>query len=300
MTTAKQTTKRTAPSGARRNGPQAVPDADEADLDARTRQGSRRLPDAEEDTQLVLAVLRGLEILEAFRPNGPMLGNTALAELTGLPKPTVSRLTYTLMRSGYLTFHRQRREYELGPRAVALGAVALSRMNIRRLAIPMMEQLAQHGFNVGLGIRDGHVMVYTDACQGASLVGLRLFAGSRVPLLTSAMGRAYLGAIDEDERTELLEELKPGYSGNWKRVVEGIERAAREIQEHGYCVSLGDWHADINGVAAPIAIPDDDRVYVVNVGGPAYMLTEEKIRTTLGPGVARLAQDVRSTLAPTA
>ena len=292
MTTVKKPNKRTAPVQAQRQ-------ADVGDVDVRTRQGSRQLPDVEEDNQLVLAVLRGLEILEAFRPNGPMLGNTALAELTGLPKPTVSRLTYTLMRSGYLTFHRQRREYELGPRAVALGAVALSRMNIRRLAIPMMEQVAQHGFNVGLGIRDGHVMVYTDACQGASLVGLRLFAGSRIPLLTSAMGRAYLGAIDEGERTGLLDELKPGYTGNWKQVVDGIERAAREIQEHGYCVSLGDWHADINGVAAPIAIPDDDRVYVVNVGGPAYMLTEEKIRTTLGPDVARLAQDVRGTLAPT-
>jgi DNA-binding IclR family transcriptional regulator len=267
----------------------------------RTRQGSRRLPDPEEDNQLVLAVIRALEILEAFRPDGPTLGNTALAERTGLPKPTVSRLTYTLMRSGYLTFDRRRREYELGPRAVALGSIALSRHDVRRIAVPLMEQLAQHhGFNVGLGIRDSDVMIYTDACQGAALVGLRLFAGSRVPIMGSAMGFAYLTTMAEAERTALLDQLQPRYADRWGVLTRALDRAAADMATHGYCVSLGGWHEDINGVAAPVVVPGDHRAYVVNVGGPAYMMTERKIRETLGPEVAALAREVRAALAPDA
>src|SRR5690554_3563507 len=48
------------------------------------------------DTQFVSSVARALAVLNAFLPKGGRLGNTELAERTGLTKPTVSRLTYTL------------------------------------------------------------------------------------------------------------------------------------------------------------------------------------------------------------
>ena len=265
---------------------------------ATTRQGRAAVPDPGDDSQLVLAVVRAFEVLEAFRPNGPPLGNAELAELTGLPKPTVSRLTYTLMRSGYLTFDRRRREYELGPRAVALGSIALSRLDVRGVALPLMDELSQSGFNVGLGIRDDAVMVYTDACQGSALVGLRLYAGSRVPIMGSAMGTAYLTTLAHAERTALLDQLQPRYADRWDSLMRDLDRALGDIGTLGYCVSLGGWHADINGVAAPIVVPSLHGPYVVNVGGPAYMLTEETIHRTVGPGVARLARTVRAALSP--
>jgi DNA-binding IclR family transcriptional regulator len=256
------------------------------------------VPGPDDDNQLVLAVVRALEVLEAFRPGGPTLGNAALAERTGLPKPTVSRLTYTLMRSGYLTFDRRRREYELGPRAVALGSIALSRLDVRGAALPLMEELSQSGFNVGLGIRDDAVMVYTDACQGSALVGLRLYAGSRIPIMGSAIGTAYLATLADAERTALLDQLRPRYADRWDTLMQDLDRAVHDISTVGYCVSIGGWHADINGVAAPIVVPSAHGTYVVNLGGPGYMLTEDMIHRTVGPAVARLARDVRTALSP--
>lgn len=264
-----------------------------------TRQGRAAVPEPQDDNQLVLAVARALQVLEAFRPGGPTLGNTTLAELTGLPKPTVSRLTYTLMRSGYLTFDRRSREYELGPRAVALGSIALSRLDIRRVALPLMEELSESGFNVGLGIADDAVMVYTDACQGSALVGLRLDAGSRVPIMGSAMGMAYLTTLADTERAALLNRLRPRYADRWTVLMRDLDRAVHDVATLGYCVSLGGWHADINGVAAPIMAPSAHGTYVVNLGGPGYMLTEEIIHRTAGPGVAQLARNVRAALNPT-
>src|SRR5690606_14262719 len=98
--------------------------------------------------------------------------NTELAERTGLPAATVSRITYTLARCGFLTFNRRLRMYELGGEAFAIGRVALANLDIRRLAKPHMRELAESsGFNVGLGTRDRHLMIYTDACEGGSIVG---------------------------------------------------------------------------------------------------------------------------------
>src|SRR5438105_15885292 len=54
------------------------------------------------DKQFATTLARGLEILRCFTPEAPVLGNKDLATRTGLPKPTVSRFTYTLSRLGYL------------------------------------------------------------------------------------------------------------------------------------------------------------------------------------------------------
>ena len=50
--------------------------------------------------QFVTALARGIELLRCFSPRENVLGNQELARMTGLPKPTVTRLTNTLMRLG--------------------------------------------------------------------------------------------------------------------------------------------------------------------------------------------------------
>ena len=45
------------------------------------------------ERQFVLALARGLEILRSFEPGDRLLGNQDISRRTGLPKPTVSRLT---------------------------------------------------------------------------------------------------------------------------------------------------------------------------------------------------------------
>jgi DNA-binding IclR family transcriptional regulator len=64
---------------------------------------------------------RGVEILRAFRPGSELLGNGELAERTGLPKSTVSRLTQTLVAVGMLQAESALRAYRLAPAVLSLG-----------------------------------------------------------------------------------------------------------------------------------------------------------------------------------
>ncbi|HWK65820.1 MAG TPA: IclR family transcriptional regulator [Rhizobiaceae bacterium] len=255
------------------------------------------LDDLESDNQFVKALGRGLEILSAFKAGDGPLGNTELAERSGLPTATVSRITYTLAKCGFLTFNRRLRMYELGGEAFVIGRVALANLDVRRLAKPFMRELAERsGFNVGLGTRDRHSMIYTDACEGASLVGLRLFAGSRIPIGTSAMGRAYLAGLAEEELAPLLAELKPRYQ-DWEQVRASIDQAREEVAKYGFCVSLGEWQSDIHGVAAPIRTPEGDKMFAVNLGGPSYALPADAIWSSHGPAIADLARQVETLMA---
>jgi len=252
-----------------------------------------------DDSQFVSAVARALAVLNAFRIDDDVLGNSELTERTGLSKPTVSRLTYTLARCGYLTFNPRHRVYQLGPSVVALGNVAMGSMDVRQVARPLMRELArQANFNVGLGIRDRHVMIYSEACEGEGLVGLRLFAGSRIPILTTAMGRAYLSGLEATERERLLAELKTKHGDEWSRLMKSVRTAITDVEARGFCMSVGDWQNDIHGVAAPIR--SRGQVYAINLGGPAYLLPEALLRDELGPRVSEVARKIEEAISPAA
>ncbi|HWT21187.1 MAG TPA: helix-turn-helix domain-containing protein, partial [Variovorax sp.] len=53
-----------------------------------------------EDPLLNRSLVRGIEILRAFRPGADLLGNGEIAERTSLSRATVSRLAQTLVETG--------------------------------------------------------------------------------------------------------------------------------------------------------------------------------------------------------
>src|SRR6202161_3605377 len=172
---------------------------------------------AKADRHFVNALGRGLEVLAFFRHGDRMLGNQDLARACGLPKSTVSRLTNTLTKLGYLIYVEESAKYSLGTATLSLGSAMLSRLDIRKLAHPLMQQLAEFGqCMVSLGSRDRLSMIYIDAVRGSAAVTLSLDAGARIQIATSAMGRAYLTAIAQKERDAIMESVRElADAGRW-------------------------------------------------------------------------------------
>jgi DNA-binding IclR family transcriptional regulator len=230
------------------------------------------------DSQKIEALERGLLLLQAFRRGDQYLGNAELAARLLLPKATVSRLAYTLTAVGFLVFDPISRRYSLGPSAIAVGSIALANTSVREVARPYLEQLANDmGLNVGLGMQDRLQIMYVDAFEGNPLIGLRLYSGTRLPLAQTSMGRALIYAYEPEKRAEVLAQLQKSQSKEeWDRTLTGIERARRDLDEHGYCASAGEWREEIHAAAVPLRLPDG-RVYAVNAGGPAYLIPIEKL-----------------------
>lgn len=108
-----------------------------------------------DDPRFNNAVARGMAVLRAFGFDRQLLGNIELAEATGLPKPTVSRLTYTLTQLGYLRYREEFGKYELAAGVVSLAYPYLVNMPVPTVARPLMEELAERtGTNVGLGVHE--------------------------------------------------------------------------------------------------------------------------------------------------
>src|SRR2546426_12667130 len=89
------------------------------------------------DRKFVTALGRGLGVLRCFGPRDRWLANQEIAASTGLAKPTVSRLVYTLTQLGFLRHAQSPRRYALGSAAVSLGYSALTQIDIRPAPRPL-------------------------------------------------------------------------------------------------------------------------------------------------------------------
>lgn len=249
------------------------------------------------DRSFVIALSRGLDVLRAFRPSDGLLGNQELAARTNLPKPTISRLTYTLTKLGYLTPVPRFEKYQLAPAAMALGYSALANMGIRHLSDPYRDQLMREtGGAVAIGARDRLSMIYFGQSRSELTVGVLLDVGSKVPIATTAMGRAYLWALPDDERATLMREIKEQVGPNWPKVREGIERAGECIAKHGFAMSAGEWHNDIHAVGVALKLNDGTGPYAFNCGAPAFKFSEVLLKNDIGPRLVEMVRKIEVAL----
>ena len=256
------------------------------------RSKSRRAP---EDRHFVAALARGLEVLACFR-SGTRLGNQEIARRCNLPKSTVSRLTATLTRLGYLIQSEDGGKFRLGTATLSLGSAMLSKLDVRQVARPWMEELAALAkVEVALGTRDRLSMIYVEACHSPKPTG-NLAVGSRIPVATTAMGRAWLCAVGPEGRAEFLERVSKRDPPGWPRTLRGIERAIHEYSTVGVTCSFGEWQPDVNGIACAVQPGEDLPPMAISCGGsasrlsPQYLLSE--VRPRLIAMVARIEDEL--------
>ena len=247
------------------------------------------------DRQFIAALARGLQVLRCYRASERYLGNQDFAARTGLPKPTISRLTHTLTRLGYLEYSPSLSKYSLGAAVLSLSYPYLSALDVRQVAQPLMQDLADATqATVSLGARDGKEhMIFLEICQGSQMFRMHMAVGQRVPHGTTAMGRAYLAALPEPARAEIIEqyhELTP--KKEWPAVRAGIEQAAADYAKYGFCFSLGEWNKEVWAVGTPMVSNDGSRVLAFNVSGPVFAMDRQRLIDDIGPRLMALRDRV--------
>jgi DNA-binding IclR family transcriptional regulator len=247
--------------------------------------------DSGEDRHFVGALARGLEVLACFRKGETLLGNQEIAERCKLPKSTVSRLTYTLTRLGYLHYVQTAAKYRLGTAVLALGTNMLARLDVRNVARPQMEDLAVFArASVGLGARDRLSMVYVECVRGHTTISLTVDVGSRISISTSAMGRAFLAVCTEEERAPILEEIRALDNVNWAQTQDGIDKAIADHRTLGCTCSFGEWHETVNAIAVGFRPGGGLPPMVVNCGAPSMIVEREYLLQEVRPRLITLAR----------
>jgi DNA-binding IclR family transcriptional regulator len=195
---------------------------------------------------------RGIEILRAFRPGSEVLGNGEIAERSGLSRATVSRLTQTLVGTGYLERDASLRAYRLGAPVLSLAHAMRSGSSLLSIATPLMLDLAvARKINVGMAVRDRDEMVYLESIRYSARVSLRkVVSGQRVPIELTSLGRAWLAMAPEHEREAFLAQARVRRAAQWPRLWGELQEAMESVRRHGYCVAT--WQPEVVALATPI------------------------------------------------
>lgn len=270
-----------------------------------TRQRSQ--PDAasasapQDDRRFVNALARGLAVLRCFKPQDRWLAHQEIARRTGLPQATVSRLTFTLTSLGYLRHRSPRGEYALAPGVLALGFAMLQNFDVGRIARPHMQALADHAqAAVSLGVRHELSMVYVAHCRSSARLVLGLDVGARLPLASTAMGRALLCALQPAERARLMRQvlaaLPPGASTETTTLQDGLARALAQQAASGFVTSESEWEPEITAAGAPLDLGDGREPLSLTVGGASARLNGAWLHDDLGPALVRTVRAITADL----
>ncbi|WP_180901655.1 IclR family transcriptional regulator [Martelella soudanensis] len=245
------------------------------------------------DYRINSGLARGLAVLKAFGPDNRPIGNAEIAGRVGLSKATVSRLTFTLTELGYLNHDEETGRYSLGPAVLTLGYDVMAQMEIRDIARPYMQSLAEYAnASVYLGTLDGNEIIYVEACRTKASMAIRLGVGSRIPMVSTGMGRAFLAALPEKEREACLSAAAKQFGEGWPEMEVKTRAAIAYAERNGFALSNGDWIAEANSAGAVIRRPDGYPVYCVNVGGLRSLFTTERLEQELAPRLLEVTQKI--------
>jgi DNA-binding IclR family transcriptional regulator len=222
------------------------------------------------------------------------LTNQQIAQRCGLPKSTVTRFTYTLTKLGYLT-QETGGLYQLGTATLGLGSAMLARLDIRQLARPLMQELADFsGTTVSIAMRDRLSMIFVEVCRSKAALALALQVGSRLPLATSAIGRSYLARAAGQERNDILARSLELDETAHMAIRHGLERGAADYERYGCATSFGDWQKDVNGIAVGFMPIGGSQLMSMNCGGPSSSVSQEFLLDEVRPRLIEIVRRLES------
>lgn len=178
-----------------------------------------------------------MRLLRAFLGGTTELTNAELAERCGLPRPTVSRLTRSLVDGGFLEFDAEQSVYRLAPVFLSLSASYHLSHAEGAAVLPLLRETAQReSVNIGLLVRDGVHMVYLASFrEGRGPVRRVVNTGSRIPIENYASGHALIAAMQPAAQAQLLDRLADAHGTAWPAQRKRIQQSIAQYNRLGYC-----------------------------------------------------------------
>ena len=223
------------------------------------------------------AVDRALRVLHVFESADGEVGITEIAQATGLTPSTAHRLTRALCRGGLLVQDPRTERYQLGPLLIVLGRRAEQRLGYTAL-LPLVESLtASTGESVSVGIRNGDEVLVVLHHHSSQPLRFDAEPGTRVPLHTSAMGKAILAfSVDPEAEVRSLSALEAVTLHTITDRARLLEQLV-VVRERGWALNDEERDRGVRAVAAPVLDADGIAQAAVAIQGPTVRMVDERL-----------------------
>ena len=245
---------------------------------------------------LIASAASTLEILEFIGASGGPVTLSAVVQGTGKPKGTVHRMLSTLVNTGYLAQDGDRSGYALTLKLWRIGASAVGRLDLPKVARPHLERLmGETDETVHVSVLDeAGSIVYVSKVESPRSIRVQTQIGQVSPAWCTATGRCLL-AFNPPVAERVL--ARPLAARTAKTVTDPrrVRAALREVEANGYAVTRAENHLEMGGVAAPVRDHTGTVVAAVGVGVPVFRMNRELVARCI-PQVVRAAQAISKEL----
>ncbi len=240
---------------------------------------------------------RGLSVLSAFGPGQEQLTLSDVARLCDLQRSAARRFLLTLCALGYAA--QSERFFSLTPKILELGYSYLSGLRVPALLVPTLAEVTrQLGESSSASILDGDDIVYiARSSSPLRLMSMSLGIGTRLPAYATSMGQVLLAHLPPARLEESLARLllKPLTASTITSMPVFRERL-RSVRERGYAVNDQELEEGLRSLAAPVAGPDGEVRFAVNVACNAARVSMADIETRCLPVLLAAAAQCARTI----
>ena len=228
------------------------------------------VPDSSVDRNLdggLKSVLTALDLLDCFMANDE-LGVTDIARQLGVAKSTAHRLLTTLVARGMAEKNPETGRYRLGLHVYELGTLSANRNRLRRLALPVMEELRQRtGFTSHLSVADGSDVIHLERLQSMRGMHVMVDMRRRFPVHSTAGGKA-IAAFNADVADARRLADFPMLTSRTVRSETDFDRVLADVRRAGYATNRDEALLGFTSVAAPIFDSMGVARAAISVAGP--------------------------------
>lgn len=211
------------------------------------------------------SLVRGLDLLAALnrRPSASA-AISDLARTTGMHRTTIKRLLETLSEAGYVACDTETNHYRLTFQVQRLSYGFRDNVQVSEVAWPEMRAISKLVvWPCSLSSLEGDEMVVRLSTRSYSPLSFHPgMPGRRLPLLTTAAGRAYLAFAPPQEQELLCEMIRngDGPDAELARNPRVVQTLLKQTLNRGYGINRGDWVAEPKFGAVAVPLRYQDRV----------------------------------------
>ncbi|MEO6827897.1 MAG: IclR family transcriptional regulator [Microbacteriaceae bacterium] len=241
-------------------------------------------------------LLNGIAVLRSFTATDVELRVSEIARRVGLHKSTVSRILATLHQQGLVERDPETRRFRLGLEVVSLAGPLLSSLDVRRVAYPVLQNLADRtGETSALLLWNGTASVCVEQVPGRHLVGHSTPVGTRLTHALSASVQVFLGSQPEAEVAALLGNGTISDPSLVRGGVAAYLSRIREAAATGFAVNYGETLPDEVGVAAPVFDHRGCIAAAAQISAPRFRISRDAL-PRLGAMSAEAALEITTAL----
>ncbi|TQR85249.1 IclR family transcriptional regulator [Mycobacterium hodleri] len=240
----------------------------------------------------VQSVDRALVVLEILARLGEA-GVTEIASELDVHKSTASRLLSSLEDRDLVEQLQDRGKYRLGVGILRLANAVSGELDVVQQGRDICERLAADvGETVNVAVRRSRYVVNVDQARGPSAVGTHNWVGELTPLHATSSGKVLLASMPARMRRELLGAAPlTRFTDRTITSVDELERQLDAVADDEWVLSVGEFEAGLNAVAAPIRDHGGVAIAALSVSGPVYRLDEARMQE-IGPKIASSAAEI--------